>query len=134
MEDCALFRRLAAALLLAAGGAAFASAEQTYSDFGPEPMLAEVFSHIEQNRLDAALGQTERLLKTYPNFRLGHLIKGDLLLARSRQIKTLGNASNAPQDKLADLREEAIAIALRIPTLAGGGSIEVRPVAHAKQF
>ena len=30
--------------------------------------------------------------------------------------------------------DEAIAIALRIPTLPAGGSIEVRPVAHAKQF
>jgi len=103
-------RLLAAALCLAAAGAvSAASPEQTYSDSGPEPMLDQVFAHIEQNRLDAALGQTERLLKAYPNFRLGHLIKGDLLMARSRQIKTLGNVDNAPQDKLADLREEAIA-------------------------
>ena len=98
-------RLLAAALCLAAAGAVSAvSPEQTYSDSGPEPMLDQVFAHIEQNRLDAALGQTERLLKAYPNFRLGHLIKGDLLMARSRQIKTLGNAANAPQEKLADLR------------------------------
>lgn len=103
-------RLLAAALCLAVAGAvSAASPEQTYSDSGPEPMLDQVFAHIEQNRLDAALGQTERLLKAYPNFRLGHLIKGDLLMARSRQIKTLGNVDNAPQDKLADLREEAIA-------------------------
>ena len=31
------------------------------------------------------------------------------LLARARPLETLGNAANAPQDKLADLREEAIA-------------------------
>ena len=104
------FRYLAAALCLAAAGAATAaSPEQTYSDSGPEPMLAQVFAHIEQNRLDAAMGQTEKLLKAYPNFRLGHLIKGDLLLARTRPLKTLGNPANAPQDKLADLREEAFA-------------------------
>jgi murein L,D-transpeptidase YafK len=103
-------RLLAATLCLAAAGAVSAvSPEQTYSDSGPEPMLDQVFAHIEQNHLDAALGQTEKLLKAYPNFRLGHLIKGDLLMARSRQIRTLGNAANAPQDKLADLREEAIA-------------------------
>jgi murein L,D-transpeptidase YafK len=103
-------RFLAAVLCLAAAGAVSAAPPaQTYSDSGPEPMLDQVFAHIEQNRLDAALGQTERLLKAYPNFRLGHLIKGDLLLARSRELKTLGNAANAPQDKLADLREEAIA-------------------------
>lgn len=110
MASLARFRHLAAVLCLAAAGAASAtSPEQTYSDSGPEPMLAQVFTHIEQNRLDAALGQTEKLLKAYPNFRLGHLIKGDLLLARARPLKTLGNAANAPQDKLADLREEAIA-------------------------
>jgi murein L,D-transpeptidase YafK len=104
------FRYLAAALCLAAvGPAAAASTEQTYYDSGPEPMLAQVFAHIEQNRLDAAMGQTEKLLKAYPNFRLGHLIKGDLLLARTRPLKTLGNPANAPQDKLADLREEAFA-------------------------
>jgi len=101
---------LAAAFGLAAAGAvSAASHDQTYSDSGPEPMLAQVFAHIEQNRLDAALAQTEKLLRIYPNFRLGHLVKGDLLLARSRPLLTLGNAVNAPQDKLADLREEAIA-------------------------
>lgn len=103
-------RHLAAALCLAAAGAASAAPPQpAFSDSGPEPMLAEVFTHIEQNRLDAALAQTEKLLKAYPNFRLGHLVKGDLLLARTRPLKTLGNAANAPEDKLADLREEAIA-------------------------
>ncbi len=103
-------RRLAAALCMAATGTVCAAApEQTYSDSGPEPMLAQVFADIEQNRLETALAQTEKLLKAYPNFRLGHLIKGDLLLARTRPLKTLGNAANAPQDKLADLREEAIA-------------------------
>ena len=103
-------RHLAAALCLAVAGALVSAApESTYSDSGPEPMLSQVFAHIEQNRLDAALGQVEILLKIYPNFRLGHLIKGDLLLARSRPLVTLGNATNAPHGKLADFREEAIA-------------------------
>jgi murein L,D-transpeptidase YafK len=105
------FKRLCAAALLAACGAVFAAAPEraTYSDSGPEPLLARVFEEIEQNRLDAALAQVEALLKAYPNFRLGHLIRGDLLLARSRPIIAFGNATIASQDKLADLREEAIA-------------------------
>ncbi len=110
MRVNARIRHLAAALCLAVTGTTVAaSTEATYSDSGPEPMLAQVFAHIEQNRLDAALGQMEKLLATYPTFRLGHLIKGDLLLARSRPLVTLGNATNAPHGKLADLREEAIA-------------------------
>ncbi|MFC5300663.1 L,D-transpeptidase family protein [Azospira restricta] len=82
---------------------------QTYSDSGPEAQLMRVYQEIEKNRLDKALELTESLLRQHPNFRLGHLIKGDLLLARTRPISTLGNAANAPADRLADLREEAVA-------------------------
>ncbi len=81
----------------------------TYSDSGPEPQLARILAEIEQNRLDSALQQTESLLKQYPNFRLAHLIKGDLLLARGKPLATFGNAQDAPEEKLTDLREEAIA-------------------------
>ena len=81
----------------------------TFSDSGPEPQLAKILAEIENNRLNSALVQTEALLKQYPNFRLAHLIKGDLLLARSMPLTTFGNANNAPQDKVSDLREEIIA-------------------------
>ncbi len=79
-----------------------------YSDAGPEAQLARIFENIDQNRLDIALKQVEDLTRAYPNFRLAQLVKGDLLLARTRQIKGFGNVSNVPQDKLADLRDEAI--------------------------
>jgi murein L,D-transpeptidase YafK len=81
----------------------------TFSDSGPEPQLSRIFQEIEKNRLDTALELTEALLKQYPKFRLAHLIKGDLLLARSAPLSTFGNASNAPVEKLADLREEVVA-------------------------
>ncbi len=81
----------------------------TFSDSGPEPQLSKILDEIEKNRLGTALEQTEALLQQYPKFRLAHLIKGDLLLARSMPLSTFGNAKNAPQDKLADLREEAVA-------------------------
>jgi murein L,D-transpeptidase YafK len=75
----------------------------------PESQLTEVFARIEQNQLDLALQQAQTLTERYPNFRLGQLVKGDLLLARAQPISTFGNAANAPQDKLADLRAEAMA-------------------------
>jgi murein L,D-transpeptidase YafK len=81
----------------------------TYSDSGPEPAMAKVFEAIEQQRLDNALSLTDQLLKQFPTFRLGHLIRGDLLLARGRPISTFGNAPGASADQLADLRAEAIA-------------------------
>ena len=75
----------------------------------PEAELAKIFTEIEQQRLESALTLTEQLLRKYPNFKLAHLIKGDLLLARTRPIATFGAAPNAPADQLADLRAEAIA-------------------------
>lgn len=79
------------------------------SDSGPEPQLAKIFEVIEQKRLDEAMQLTDALLRQYPNFRLGHLIKGDLLLARTQPIAGLGALNGAPADRVADLREEAVA-------------------------
>ena len=62
---------------------------------------------IQNNQLDTALAEVEKVLHAYPNFRLAHLIKGDLLLARSQPLKTMGGATGVPADRLADLREEA---------------------------
>jgi murein L,D-transpeptidase YafK len=53
------------------------------------------------------LAEVEKVIQSYPNFRLAHLIKGDLLLARSRPLRELGEAPNAPRDRIEDLRDEA---------------------------
>jgi murein L,D-transpeptidase YafK len=79
------------------------------ADSGPEPMLEQVFRQIEHNKLGLALDQIDALLQIWPNFRLGHLIRGDLLMARSSMLTTIGNARNAPEDRLSDLRDEAVA-------------------------
>lgn len=80
----------------------------TLSDSGPDADLQRVFEAIEAKRLDDALAQTEAIIKVYPNFRLAHLIKGDLLLARGRPLKGFGNV-NGDSNAIADLREEAFA-------------------------
>lgn len=99
---------LVAALLCFQG--AHADAPARYTDSGPEPLLARIFEQIEQNRWETALQETDALVKAYPNFRLGHLIRGDLLLARTRPLKSFGEGgSKAAGDQVADLREEAIA-------------------------
>jgi murein L,D-transpeptidase YafK len=100
---------IAAAATLAGKLPKNSAASLPYSDSGPEPGLARIFAAIEQQKLDEALGLTDQLLRQYPNFRLGHLIRGDLLLARTRPILNIGNAPGAPADQLADLRAEAIA-------------------------
>lgn len=78
------------------------------SDSGPEAQLAKIFKEIEGNRLGNALQLTESLLQQHPNYRLAHLIRGDLLLARTQPIQTFGALNGAPADKVADLRAEAV--------------------------
>ncbi|MDX9707457.1 MAG: L,D-transpeptidase family protein [Azospira sp.] len=107
-----LLAALTGAFILPVAARPAAAGPATFSDSpraGPEEQLAKVYAEIEHKRLDKALELTEALLRQYPTFRLGHLIKGDLLLARARPISTLGNAADAPADRLADLREEAVA-------------------------
>lgn len=100
--------RLAAALLLACCVAAHAAAAATASS--PEDRLSGVFEAIEANRLDDAMQRVDALLRDYPNFRLAHLVRGDLLLARARPIHTFGNvAKTVPQEKIDGMREEALA-------------------------
>jgi murein L,D-transpeptidase YafK len=73
----------------------------------PEAMLVKTLVEIRNNRLEAALIEVDKVIQSYPNFRLAHLIKGDLLLSRSRPLRDIGEASNAPRDRVEDLRDEA---------------------------
>ena len=76
----------------------------------PEDRLSGVFEAIEANKLDMALKRVEALIAEHPNFRLAHLVRGDLLLARSRPLLTFGNVvKTVPQEKIEGLRDEALA-------------------------
>jgi len=81
---------------------------------GPEALLFRTLHEVGNRRLDAADSEIDRVIQGYPNFRLAHLIKGDLLLARAQPLTTVGNASGAPGDRLEELREEARARLARI--------------------
>jgi murein L,D-transpeptidase YafK len=76
----------------------------------PEDRLSKVFEAIEASRFDDALQRVDALIREYPNFRLAHLVRGDLLLARARPLETFGNvAKTVPAEKIGGLREEALA-------------------------
>jgi murein L,D-transpeptidase YafK len=76
----------------------------------PEDRLSTVFEAIEANKLDVALKRVDALIADYPNFRLAHLVRGDLLLARARPLLTFGNVvKTVPQERVDGLREEALA-------------------------
>jgi len=79
------------------------------ADAGPEIALAGVLEAIDANRLDLATQRVEALIAAHPNFRLAHLILGDLLTARSRPLETFGNVpKTVPREKVEDLRAEAL--------------------------
>lgn len=84
-----------------------AAAQAVASKPDPEVLLIDVYKELGANHLRAALEKADRLVAAYPNFRLGHLIRGDLLLMHTRPVTTLG-AVEGPEDKLRNLREEAM--------------------------
>jgi murein L,D-transpeptidase YafK len=95
-------KRLALVLLALAFNAAAAAT--------PEDRLSGVFQAVEANKLDDALKRVDALIADYPNFRLAYLVRGDLLLARTRPLETFGNVmKTVPQDRVDDLRAEALA-------------------------
>ena len=79
----------------------------------PETMLAQTLLAITSSRFDLALTEIDKVLENYPNFRLAHLIRGDLMMARARPISNIGTASDAPAERIADLRAEALARLVR---------------------
>jgi murein L,D-transpeptidase YafK len=76
---------------------------------GAEAQLKAVLEKIAQTRLDAALDGANQLTSSYPTFRLGHLVRGDLLLARARPIAEFGNTGHAARERLDGLRAEVSA-------------------------
>jgi len=96
--------RAALALLLVVPAALLAAGTEP-----AEVQLRRALATVAEGRLDAATGELDRLIERYPNFRLAHLVRGDLLLARARPLEGLGNTGHAAPDKLQELRAEALA-------------------------
>lgn len=98
------------------GNSGVATPAPLQTDRAAEALLVKTLAEIRNNRMDNALTEIDKVLGAYPNFRLAHLIKGDLLLARARPISGLGNVSDAPQELLDDLRDEARVRVVRAQT------------------
>lgn len=89
----------------------------------PEQAMVLALNAIRQNRLPEASQLIDALLQSMPNYRLAHLVKGDLLMAQAQPLATFGNAA-APADKLNDLRQEAL---VRLQRYAAPPSTEAIP-------
>jgi murein L,D-transpeptidase YafK len=100
-------RRAAAAFLAAVAMPLVAHGSEPLHG-GAERELRHVLESLGEGRLDTALAVAERLVAHYPTFRLAHLVRGDLLLARAQPLKTLGSTGHAA-NRLEELRAEALA-------------------------
>ena len=74
----------------------------------PEQLLIEVYRHLGANQLRLAQAKADALVAAYPNFRLGQLVRGDLLMMHTHQVKAFGEASGGSPEALANLRDEAM--------------------------
>ena len=104
-----VFLRVLAALLFAIAALAllspsFAKTVRPDQAASPELLLNRAFEEISRQRFDAALGHIEELLRIRPNFRLAHLIKGDLLLAKARPLQTMCDVPGALAERVGHLR------------------------------
>ena len=88
-----------------------------------EIAMAQALLQVGAGEINSALKQIDSLLSKTPNFRLAQLVKGDLLLARTRPIQTLGNAGSALPEEIAALRQEARARLIRYHLEAPGNRV-----------
>jgi hypothetical protein len=86
-------RRLVCALLVAASPLALAATGRAALD--PDQMLINVYKDLGARHLRDALASSDRLVAAYPNFQLGHLIRGDLLLMQTHEVDRFGAVDGA---------------------------------------
>lgn len=78
-----------------------------------EASLLKSLVHFKAGKFEQALREIEKLTRTEPKFRLAHLIRGDMLLARVDAVNHIGATSLAKslnqqqRDQLEQLRYEA---------------------------
>jgi murein L,D-transpeptidase YafK len=89
--------------VMGGGGIGFSDAES---------LLLKALREVRLSKLDLARQTIDELLVRYPNFRLAHLVQGDLWLAKAKPLLSLGNTSEIA-DQLTGLRAEATARVLR---------------------
>ncbi|MBI5329456.1 MAG: L,D-transpeptidase family protein [Betaproteobacteria bacterium] len=73
----------------------------------PDALIAKTLQDIRSNRLNEALHEVDRVISMRPDFKLAHLIRGDLLMARAKPLSNLGAVAKASPQSLTDLRDEA---------------------------
>lgn len=74
-----------------------------------EVALARVVEAIREGRSEKALREVDDLIAQHPNFRLAHLLRGDLLSTRAGALSALGSTVSSRSGRVNELRSEAFA-------------------------
>ncbi len=73
-----------------------------------ESMLVKSLLEITQGKNQQALDTINKLLETTPNFKLAHLVRGDLLMAQANYLQSFGASDTRDTpEAVKDLRDEA---------------------------
>ena len=99
---------VALAASLAGFTAAAAGMAAAAEPLSAEAQLERAIADVHGGALTSAMVEIDRLIERFPNFRLAHLVRGDLLLSRAQPIAGLGNAAYAARERLEDWRAEGI--------------------------
>lgn len=72
-----------------------------------ENLLVKSLLEITQGKNQQALNTIDQLLESTPNFKLAHLVRGDLLMAQGKYLQAFGSADDNPSEAVKDLQNEA---------------------------
>jgi murein L,D-transpeptidase YafK len=98
-------------LLLAFIGSTAVVAAEPAADGLAEARLIDIYRLTGSGKTQEALSKAERLVRDQPNFQLAQLVYGDLLAARARPVKNLGDIPESQtgpvSNTLNELRNES---------------------------
>lgn len=72
-----------------------------------EDLLAKTLLEIKQGKMKQALTTVDKLIASTPNFRLAHMIKGDLLASRAHTLPSFGGYASKDESQVEGFKEEA---------------------------
>lgn len=72
-----------------------------------EELLVKSLFEISEGKHQQALNTIDQLIQSVPNFKLAHLVRGDLLMAQGKYLQAFGDPTNNQPDAVKDLQDEA---------------------------
>lgn len=72
-----------------------------------EELLVKSLLEISEGKHQQALNTIDQLIQSVPNFKLAHLVRGDLLMAQGKYLQAFGDPSVNRPEAVQDLQEEA---------------------------